>query len=486
MRYTRIVLLILIFILSIPALFGAAKNVVLVVADDHGRDAGCYGTPVIRTPHMDSLARDGTLFDYAFATTASCSASRSVILTGLYNHRTGQYGHQHDYHHFISFENLKSLPVLLRDEGYRTAIVGKYHVSPRSVYDFERFLPGSTRNPVKMAENCRSFIDEESDKPFFLYFCTSDPHRSGEVIEESPHKPNRFGNLPESRPGIDRVVYDPGEIEVPPFLPDNPATREELAQYYQSVSRLDQGLGRLVAILKEEGVYDDTLIIYISDHGKAFAGAKTTVYEPGLRSPCIVRNPYLKKRGIVSRALINWADLTPTILDFAGVDPPEYEPEIRIAAVRNQLEDHHGLHGRSFLSILDEDDPQGWDETYASHTFHEIQMYYPMRVVRTRVYKLIWNIAYPLPFPFASDLWASSAWQSVFRTGLDSMYGVRSVRAYIQRPEFELYKIDEDPWESANLAYDPRYRNVLDELKAKLVAFQRRTGDPWLLKWEYE
>ena len=464
----------------------ARKNVILFVSDDHGQEAGCYGTPVIQTPHMDSLATDGTVFNYAFATTASCSASRSVILTGLYNHRTGQYGHQHDYHHFVSFENLKSLPVLLREGGYRTAIVGKYHLAPTSVYDFDHFLPGATRNPVEMANNSRQFISENSDKPFFLYFCTSDPHRSGGVVEESPHKPDRFGNRPAGYEGIKEVTYDPADIQVPPYLPDNQATREELAQYYQSISRVDQGLGKLVSIVKETGVFEDTLFIYISDHGKAFAGAKTTVYEPGLRSPCIVRNPYVKKRGLVNNALINWADLTPTILDVAGIEQPEYETHIRIRAVREQLKDKHRLHGRSFLGILDQEKPDGWDETYASHTFHEIQMYYPMRVVRTRGYKLIWNIAYPLPFPFASDLWASAAWQSVYKEGLDSMYGVRSVHSYIQRPEFELYKIDEDPWESANLVNDPRYRVILIELKEKLLSFQRRTSDPWLLKWQYE
>lgn len=466
--------------------FAARKNVLLVVADDHGQDAGCYGNPVVKTPHMDSLAKDGTMFTYAFATTASCSASRSVILTGLYNHRTGQYGHQHDYHHFVSFENLKSLPVLLREAGYRTASVGKYHVAPRAVYDFDQFIPGSSRNPVEMANNSRQFIGDQSGKPFFLYFCSSDPHRGGGVVESSPNKPDRFGNRVSGYDGIKDVVYSPAEVLVPPYLPDNQATREELAQYYQSISRLDQGIGRLIALLQEAGVYDDTLIIYISDHGKAFAGAKTTVYEPGLLSPCIVRNPYASKRGVVSDALINWADLTPTILEFAGVEQPEYETHVRLPAVREQLDGTHRLHGRSFLEILDKGSSVGWDETFASHTFHEIQMYYPMRVIRTREYKLIWNIAYPLPYPFASDLWASATWQSVYQKGLNSMYGVRSVGAYIQRPEFELYKVDEDPWESTNLAYDPRFAKVLEEMKKKLKAQQIRTSDPWLLKWEYQ
>jgi N-sulfoglucosamine sulfohydrolase len=337
-----------------------------------------------------------------------------------------------------------------------------------------------------MIANCRGFVEKSSDAPFFLYFCMSDPHRGGGVVESSPLHPDRFGNRPGGYPDIRTITYDPSEVIVPPFLPDSPEARAELAQYYQAVSRLDQGVGMLVQLLKDAGVFDDTLFIYISDHGIAFPGAKTTVYEPGLKSPCIVRNPYLAKRGVVNDAMVNWADLTPTILDFAGVEAPEYENQVTIPVVRDQYPARHRLHGRSFLRILDQEHPEGWDETYASHTFHELQMYYPMRVVRTRRYKLIWNIAYPLPFPFASDLWAAATWQAAYRQGLETPYGVRTVGEYIQRPEFELYDIGSDPWESKNLANDPALAGVLEELKGKLKEFQRRTCDPWMSKWYYE
>ena len=447
----------------------AMKNVVLFVADDLGQDAGCYGNRVIRTPNLDRLAADGTLFPYAFCTTASCSASRSVILTGLHNHANGQYGHQHSYHKFSSFPNIRSLPVLLSRAGYRTARIGKYHVAPESVYRFATVLRGPTRNPAQMANNCREFLLREDARPFFLYFCTSDPHRGGGRASDLPHQPNRFGNRPRGYPGVTPVRFDPKDVIVPPFLPDTPECRAELAQYYQSVSRLDQGLGRLIEVLKETGKWDNTLFIFISDHGIAFPGAKTTVYEPGLRSPCIVRNPFVSRRGIVCQAMISWVDLTPTILDFAGALPADAT-----------------FHGRSFLSILTEENPEGWDEIYASHTFHEITMYYPMRVVRGRRYKLIWNIAHPLPYPFASDLWAAPTWQSVFRQGPQAKYGKRTVDAYIHRPRFELYDLQADPDETRNLAGDPAYAQLLEKLQAKLKAFQKRTRDPWILKWEYE
>ena len=431
----------------------APRNIVLIVADDHGTDLGCYGHPVIRTPHLDALAAEGTRFTHAFATTASCSASRSVILSGLHNHRTGQFGHTHDYHDFTTFDHVRGLPNLLREGGYRTADIGKFHVAPRSCYEFETTLPGAGRNVAAM----------------------------GDVTV-----PDCFGNRPQGYEGVEAFDVDPADVIVPPFLPDRPETRAELAEYYRSVSRLDQGVGRLLEVLREVGVYDDTLIVYLSDHGIAFPGAKTTVYEPGLRAPLIVRAPGVARRGVVSDALVSWVDITPTLLDFAGVAPPTYDLNVRLTHLRRQMEKAHGLHGRSFLGLLERTSADGWDEVFASHTFHEIQMYYPMRAVRGRRYKLIRNLAHGLPFPFASDLWESPAWQACHQEGPEARYGPRTVRDYVRRPALELYDLAEDPHESTNLAGDPAFAELLADLDARLAEHQRRTADPWLLKRTYE
>lgn len=480
--------------------WAAPKNVVLCVADDLSPDLGVYGNHVIWTPNLDALAKDGTTFTHAFCTTASCSASRSVILTGLHNHANGHYGHQHDYHKFSSYDNVVSLPVFLAQGGYRTARCGKFHVAPESVYKFQTIIPGAERNPVAMANNCRSFISEDSDQPFFLYFCTADPHRGGGVAKELPEQPDRFGNpLRGSKgyPGIQEVTYEPSEVSVPGFLPDTPACRAELAQYYQSASRVDQGMGRLIEILKDAGRWEDTLFLFISDHGIAMPGAKTTLYEGGMRSPCLVRNPYNARRGVVCDAMVSWVDLVPTILDFAGlydastgrVAPQALPPAVKKPAPdAQQTRDTEpgDFHGRSFLGVLEQESPGGWGVVYASHTFHEIQMYYPMRVVRTRQHKLIWNIAHPLPFPFASDLWAAPTWQAQLKKGLDAPYGAKTVGTYIQRPKFELYALESDPHEGRNLAEIPKYAPLLETLVAQLKEFQQRTADPWIMKWEYE
>ena len=485
----------------------AERNIIFVVTDDEGQTLGCYGDPVGVTPNIDALAKDGTVFLNAYATTASCSASRSVIMSGLHNHKNGQYGHQHHYHKFSSFHNLVSLtlPRVLQGTGYRTGQIGKFHVAPEEVYRFETYLRGNTRNAVQMAEQCREFLTNKSDsRPFFLYFATSDPHRGGGTDETSERelKPDLFGNKPNrgAHTGVDEVFYDPKEVPVPAYLPDTPETREELAQYYQSCSRIDKGLGRLIEILKEAGLYDKTLIVFTSDHGVAFSGAKTTVFEPGLRVPFVVRNPYEKMRGVVSKALISHIDITPSLLDFAGgldpkingpknwVNPDQYWKERGEALKENRSGGHkfRSYHGKSWISILGEPNAEHWDTIFASHTFHEIQMYYPMRVVRDKQYKLIWNIASGLPYPFASDLWAASSWQAQYRQGMDAPYGKRTVGQYIHRPKFELYDMQKDPDEAANLADDPKYAQVLERYQEKLRAFQKEMEDPWIMKWDYE
>ncbi len=484
----------------------AERNIIFFITDDESPTLGCYGDPVARTPAIDQIAADGMLFRNAFATTASCSASRSVVMSGLHNHRNGQYGHQHHYHKFLTFEDVGrlSLPNVMGELGYRTGHVGKYHVGPEPVYHFQNYFKGNSRNAVQMAEQVRAFITADDERPFFLYFATSDPHRGGgtDAASQLNFKPNLFGNKPNrgSYPGIEEVFYDPADVPVPPFLSDTAETRAELAQYYQACSRIDAGVARLVKILREADLYDKTLIVFTSDHGMAFSGGKTTVYEGGLRVPMVVRDPYQSRRGVQSDALISHIDITPTLIDFAGGLNHEANAPVKFAEAQDraprraspQPENRDGgqpfdhYHGRSWLHVLANPQADHWDTIFASHTFHEIQMYYPMRVVRDQKYKLIWNIAHGLPYPFASDLWSASSWQAQFQQGHDAPYGLKTVGQYIYRPRFELYDIQNDPHESTNLADSPGSAEVLKEYQEKLKQYQRDMDDPWVIKWEYE
>jgi len=444
-------------------------NIVLMVADDHGREAlGCYGNPVVSTPSLDRLAGYGTRFTNSFCTTASCAASRSVILTGLHNHANGTYGHTHGAHHFSCFDGVETLPALLRAAGYRTGRVGKRHYAPESLFPFDWEQPQGAfgRDDVRMSESCRPFVDGE--EPFFLHWCSHNPHRAA-VKEDHPLKPNGFGNPGEAFPGDEEQTFGADEVVVPPFLPDTPEVRAELAQYYQSIARLDRGVGRLLDILDEAGKLDNTLVIYISDNGAAFPASKTTLYEPGMQLPCIVRAPGQDAGGGTCDGLVTWADLTPTILDWAGA-----------------ARDEERFHGRSFRRIVGLEHPTDWrDEVYAAHTFHEITNYYPMRVARTQRHKFIWNIAWKLDYSFASDLWRSISWQGARRDGRE-LFGARTVEAYLHRPRFELYDLEADPEEVRNLADDRSHADLVAGFCARLKQFQVDTGDPWVHKWEYE
>lgn len=331
--------------------------------------------------------------------------------------------------------------------------------------------------------------------PFFLAFWTNDPHRTQKTQAGAPGelKPDTFGNPPigKSYPQITETIYDPAKVPVPPWLPDTPEARAEIAQYYQSVTRTDRALGALVAALKAAGKYDDTIIIFTADHGMAFPGAKTTVYDAGLRVPFVVRAPGAKG-GSRNDAMISHLDITPTLVDAAGgLDrevnaPTVFLPVSPAGFGENQGRKITGYQGRSWLGLLGTENAEGWDEISASHTFHEIQMYYPMRAVRDRKFKLIWNIAHTLPYPFATDLWIASTWQAEFRKGPSAMYGNRSVGSYVNRPAFELFDIIADPAESRNLAENPAFRETLATMKKRLKEMQKQTRDPWLMKWEYE
>ncbi len=467
-------------------------NIVLFVADDLGMQAGCYGNPVIHTPGVDRIAAEGTRYTRAYCTTASCSSSRAVILTGRFNHANRQYGLQHGYHHFQSDETERTLPVLMAEAGYRTCSIGKFHVAPEATYHFETYrnegIQGA-RNPVRMAKNAKDWITEKDGRPFFLYFCTSDPHRGGGEDEGD------FSNKPAGYPGITPVKYRPEDVIVPSWLPDLPEVRRDLAEYYQSVSRMDQGLNALLDALRDTGHWEDTVILVTSDNGPPFPGAKTTLYEPGVNLPLIVREPGSTAKGIVCDARVSFVDLTPTILDYAGALPnaksqkPASEQkdsdrqkragEQRVTAKVPQI------HGRSFRGTVGHNHVDGWDEIYASHTFHEVTMYYPMRVILRGKYKLIFNIASGLEYPFAADLYRSPTWQAALEKQPE-LYGRRTMHAFLHRPRFELYDLESDPDEIHNLAGDAQHADVFRDLQGRLKSWQERTDDPWVLKWDRE
>ncbi|HET8548171.1 MAG TPA: sulfatase [Bryobacteraceae bacterium] len=433
------------------------SNVLLLIADDLGRHTGAYGDTIAVTPNLDRLAREGVRFTNAFCTTASCSASRSVIHSGLHNHANGQYGHAHAEHNFSYLPHVRPISSLLRDNGFRTGVIGKLHVNPIERFRFDLVSEGRNRDVSNMAERARKFMQDAAGAPWFLQMGYADPHRAD----------RGFANR--AYPGVKRAQFDPAQVRVPPFLPDNEATRREVAEYYQASNRLDQGIGLMLDLLRETNQLDNTLVIFMSDNGMPFPNAKTNAYDAGLHLPLLVRSPGQARRGLVNNAMISWVDIAPTILDWAGAKLPPYP-----------------LHGRSFLPILEQENPSGWDRVYLSHTFHEVTMYYPVRGVRTRQYKYMRNLFPELSFPFSTDLFGSETWQSIRKGGPNARVGRRPVEQYLHRAPEELYDITSDPDELNNLARAPQHQAVLGELRADVTAMRRKTNDPWLINDSYQ
>lgn len=452
---------------------GQQKNILLLISDDHGIDQlGCYGNNVIKTPHLDSLASNGVRMTNAYAVAASCSASRGAILSGLYPHQSGQYGHNHNWHHFSYFDTIQSIPAILKQNGYQTGCVGKLHVGPQELLPFDYRIPASeimnNRDVKKMALKAGEFFNKDKDKPFFLLVGYSDPHRMPHGWSDMPGIENwdGFGNHLDYQ-GVKPEKYNPDNMPVPDFLPDTRAVREELAQMYESISRMDQGIGMVLEELRKSGRFDNTLIVYISDNGIPFPGAKTTIYDSGVRMPMIVSHSALKNKGGKTDAMISFTDILPTFIDWAEVELPEYQ-----------------LPGKSFLTAMGEKNPEGWDKVMMSHTFHEITMYYPMRAIRNHKYKYINNLYPELEFPFATDLFICKTWQDILKNQRTTM-GKRSVEAYLRRPTEELYNITDDAAEAVNLAQDSSYSVVLQEMREQLHALRSETKDPWLIKENY-
>jgi len=212
----------------------------------------------------------------------------------------------------------------------------------------------------------------------------------------------------------------------------------------------------------------------------AFQGGKTTMFEGGLRVPFVVRDPYQEDCGVRCAAPISHVDITPSLIDWGGnLDPAKNSPKTWRSAkeIFGEMGDgvldfigkentsggqkYTSYHGQSWVPLLTKEDDPERGTIFASHTFHEIQMYYPMRVIRDRDYKLTWNIASGLPYPSASDLWSSSMWQAQWEKGEDAPYGKMTVGSYMNRPPFELYDMKAAPWEGTNLADSPEHAEIL-------------------------
>ncbi len=450
------------------------KNVLVLVADDLGLYLGCYGTPKIQTKNIDALAASGTRFTNAFASTASCSGSRSTIYTGLHTHQNGQYGLQGQWTHFQTFEHIETVPKIFNALGYQTGIIGKVHVGIPSTYPWEIREDSPSRDTKWVSERAAAFFDKavESDRPFHLTVGWRDPHRDDDKRDD-------FGNHREEviEAGLQGPGYGKEDVEIKEFMTDVPELRHELVNYYNSITRLDWGVGWTLEALKERGLDKNTLVVFVSDNGAPFINSKTTMYESGIRLPLIMRQPG-QTEGVVNPNMVSFLDILPTCIDWAGKKGKDIQID-KTGKSPNRL-------GDSVLPILETSDVLPSDKwkhhVFGSHTFHEVQNYWPTRYLRTHRYKYHRNIAYRLDFPFAGDLYSSLSWEGYRNLDGPVKIGKRPLEDYLFRTPEALYDLEKDPEEVHNLAYDDDHQDLVKDFREKVEAWQYETHDTWLYK----
>ncbi|XP_035207120.1 N-sulphoglucosamine sulphohydrolase-like isoform X2 [Stegodyphus dumicola] len=391
------------------------------------------------------------------------------------------YGLHQSEHHFNSFDEVKSLSALLKERNIRTGIIGKKHVGPSSVYPFDFAYTEETnsvnqvgRNISRIRDLVHKFLEENSSRPFFLYVAFHDPHRCGHTNPEYGEFCEKFGNGEKGMgliPDWSPVHYKPEDVLVPYFIPDTLAARQDIAAQYTTLSRLDQGIGLVLKEIQSHNYQNDTLIIYTSDNGIPFPSGRTNLYDPGMAEPFLLHIPQQENSwNKISDEMVSLLDITPTILEWFNITYPDY----KINGNTVKLTGKSLLHTNSKISTN--------DVVFGSHNLHEITMYYPMRVIRTKNYKLIHNLNFKMPFPIDQDFYISPTFQDLLNRTKEKIETnwYKNLTSYYYRSQWELYDLKIDPYELNNVAMNPFYESVQRKLKFSLLNWQRGTNDPWI------
>ncbi len=459
---------ILVLFISALILNVSGQGVVLILTDDMGAHLSTLGTKGIETPALDQMAKEGVLFTEAFSSCASCSPSRSSILTGMYPHSNGHWRNtwapkvtdpdseftknpSKTYDHVGVYEHIPTLTEVLSKAGIYSGITSKFHLSPPWKYQFDgRIKEGS--GPSGYASMLKKLISDAGDKPFYIQVNVGTPHRPFRG-----HLKHLEGDLP-----------DINEIEVPPFLADTEVMRKDLQEYYGCVEVADQSAGAIIAALKELKIYDDLLVIFAADQGMAYHRAKASPYHAGTHIPMIITGPGVQN-SLVNEELVSLVDLMPTILDHLGVEIPS------------------SVQGKSLIPILSGESKElnGRDYIFAEHNSHgpDEREWYPSRAVYDGRYYYIQNLYPAKTYLLPADLeyqktWGNYAFQATLNARDSHPEHYRLLMELLEnRPPQELYDMSQDPGQLNNLAGYGDVEEVRLEMKRVLEEWMLATSD---------
>ena len=438
-----------VFIFAMVACTGATladetkpPHLVLFLADDHGAaDAGCYGNPQVRTPHLDRLAREGLRFERAYCASPSCTPSRSALYTGLMPARNGAHPNHTPVH-----EGTQSLPHYLAPLGYRVVLFGKSHIAPREAFPFE-YVSG--RIPPAGPDQGSALDTDTLDQ----LLASHDPHQPLCLVVSSwsPHIP-----WPENQ------GYDPDKVELPPRSVDTPESRAARTRYYTDVTSLDARHGACLNSLRRHGYADNTLFVYAADHGAQWPFAKWNLYEAGTRVPLVVRWPGKVEPGEASDALVSLVDLLPTFVEAAGGEAPK------------------NIDGRSLRPLMQGKTDSHREAIFTTHTGDGRMNRSPMRAVCTPRYKYILNLhperKYETHITRGVARDGRDYWESWLAAAENNPAAKQAVDAYEKRPAEEFYDLAHDPHEQRNLA-NKLPESLKAELRQKLTVWRADQGE---------
>lgn len=395
-------------------------NILWLVSEDNSPFIGAYGDQFATTPHLDSLAAVGVLYENAFAAAPVCAPTRSTIITGMYANSLGT-------------ENMRS--------GY-------------SVPDFVDFYPKFLNEAGYYCTNNSKKDYNTVDQPEVWY------ESSGEATYRNRQPGQRFfhiqnfgvsheGQIHKSTP-TDELMHDPGTVPIPPYHPRTPEMEHDWAQYYDQVSMMDEQIGEFLAQLHQDGLADSTIIFYYSDHGGVLARSKRFMYESGLHVPLIVYFPPMYQHlapvspGSPTDRLVSFVDFPPTLLSLAGIQIPEH------------------MQGKAFLGDQ-KTEPRDYTYSFRGRMDERIDL---VRSVRSKNFRYVRNyMPHKIYGQYIEYLWRAPSmrsWEAAFKAG--ELNEIQS-KFWLPKPAEELYDVRKDPHNVQNLVDDPQYAEVLSEMR---------------------
>jgi N-sulfoglucosamine sulfohydrolase len=416
-------------------------NVVIIMADDlDSRQLSCYGGQNIKTTYIDQLAHEGLTFNHIYASHATCVPTRASLFTGLYPMRHGSFQN-----HKRVYPNMKSVGHYLHDLGYRVGLTGKDHsTKPKTAFPFDSV--GGFQPSCIASNDDYSLHDVERyivtpGKPFCLF-----------IMSINPHKPWDLG---------DPAEFHADKLVLPPNMVDTKETREQFCKYLAEIRRLDNQVGDVMQLLKKTGQDKNTIFIFLGEQGPQFPGGKWTCWDYGQRSSMIVRWPGVTRAAKTTDAIVQYEDITPTLIDIAG------------GAALDTLD------GKSFLPVLK--GTASTARTYAYGMYNNIPEGppYPSRNINDGRHKLILNLTHERTYAIKwynnpGDLGVWTSWQEKARTDAAAKVLVDRVA---QRPAVEFYDTVNDPYELHNLAGEPSQASRIDELTTLLKEWMHQQHD---------